>query len=112
MHLEIASTRVLTLCWRRLVRRSEPTVEQRLSGNAKPFDFIGYRELRDVLQNKMSLNEARAAIRQSTRQYAKRQLTWFRREHGVHWLAGFGDDATVQRSAAAYVSALLATRGS
>jgi len=80
--------------------------------NAKPFDFIGYRELRDVLQNKMSLNEARAAIRQSTRQYAKRQLTWFRREHGVHWLAGFGDDATVQRSAAAYVSALLATRGS
>ncbi len=67
--------------------------------NAKPFDFIGYRELREVLRNKISLNEARAAIQQSTRQYAKRQLTWFRREHGVHWLGGFGDDPEIQKAA-------------
>jgi len=33
----------------------------------------------------------RAAIQQATRRYAKRQLTWFRREPGVHWLTGFGD---------------------
>jgi len=79
--------------------------------NAKPFDFIGYRELRDVLQNKMSLNEACAAIQQSTRQYAKRQLTWFRREHGVHWLAGFGDDAKIQQAAAAYLGEVLPARG-
>jgi len=79
--------------------------------NAKPFDFIGYRELRDVLQNKMSLNEARAAIQQSTRQYAKRQLTWFRREHGVQWLAGFGDDAKIQQAAAAYLAEVLPPRG-
>jgi len=69
--------------------------------NAKPFDFIGYRELREVLRNKISLDEARAAIQQSTRQYAKRQLTWFRREHGVHWLAGCGDDPKIQEAAAA-----------
>jgi tRNA dimethylallyltransferase len=77
----------------------------------KPFDFIGYRELRDVLQNKMSLNEARARIQQSTRQYAKRQLTWFRREHGVYWLAGFGDDAKIQQGATAYLVEFLHARG-
>lgn len=79
--------------------------------NAKPFDFIGYRELRDVLQNKMSLNDARAAIQQATRQYAKRQLTWFRREHGVHCLAGFGDEAKIQEAAATHLAKVLPARG-
>ena len=73
-------------------------LEQSFPEDSKPFDFIGYRELRDVLQKKISLDEARAAIQQSTRQYAKRQLTWFRREHGVHWLAGFGDDTNIQQA--------------
>jgi tRNA dimethylallyltransferase len=76
------------------------------SENSKPFDFIGYRELRDVLQNKISLDEASAAIRQATRQYAKRQLTWFRREHGVFWLAGFGDDKQIQQAAAEHLASL------
>jgi tRNA dimethylallyltransferase len=63
---------------------------------AKPFDFIGYRELRDVLQRKISLAEARETIQQATRRYAKRQLTWFRREQGVRWFSGFGDEPAVQ----------------
>jgi len=33
----------------------------------------------------------------ATRQYAKRQITWFRRETGVTWFAGFGDDPDIQR---------------
>jgi tRNA dimethylallyltransferase len=65
--------------------------------DAKPFDFIGYRELRAVLRGEMKLEEARAAIQQGTRRYAKRQITWFRREAGVHWLSGFGDDPEIQR---------------
>jgi len=67
--------------------------------NAKPFDFIGYRELRSVLRGEMQLDQARAAIQQATRRYAKRQLTWFRKESGVQWLAGFGDDPRVQSRA-------------
>jgi len=63
---------------------------------AKPFDFIGYRELRAVLSGALTFDNARAAIQQATRRYAKRQLTWFRREPGVHWLTGFGDDPKVQ----------------
>jgi tRNA dimethylallyltransferase len=70
---------------------------------AKPFDFIGYRELRAVLEGRLTLTEARAAIQQATRRYAKRQLTWFRREPAVHWLAGFGDQSNVQRDALAWL---------
>ena len=67
--------------------------------NAKPFNFIGYRELREVLRGEKKLEEARAAIQQATRQYAKRQLTWFRKDPSIHWLAGFGDDSRVQDEA-------------
>jgi tRNA dimethylallyltransferase len=70
-----------------------------LPEDAKPFDFIGYRELREVLQGTLTMDEARAAIQQATRRYAKRQLTWFRRESAVHWLAGFGDDPLLQQEA-------------
>jgi len=67
--------------------------------NAKPFDFIGYRELRAALQGGSTMDDAIAAIQQSTRRYAKRQLTWFRREPAVHWFAGFGDDTLLQGDA-------------
>jgi tRNA dimethylallyltransferase len=67
--------------------------------NAKPFEFIGYSELRDHLAGKIGLDEAVRRIEQSTRQFAKRQMTWFRREKDVHWLAGFGDDANIQNQA-------------
>jgi tRNA dimethylallyltransferase len=67
--------------------------------NAKAFDFIGYRELRSVLRGEMQLEDARAAIQQATRRYAKRQMTWFRREKGVQWLSGFGDEPGIQSKA-------------
>jgi tRNA dimethylallyltransferase len=74
-------------------------MESGLPKNAKPFDFIGYRELRDVLHGKKKLEAARAAIQLATRHYAKRQLTWFRKDPSVHWLTGFGDDSHVQDQA-------------
>jgi tRNA dimethylallyltransferase len=84
-----------------------------LAENAKPFDFIGYRELRAVLRGETKLEEARAAIQQATRRYAKRQMTWFRRESGVHWLTGFGDEDKVQSEALAWLrgEGLEASRG-
>jgi tRNA dimethylallyltransferase len=74
-------------------------VQSGMPENAKAFDFIGYRELRKVLRGEMKLDEARASIQQATRRYAKRQMTWFRREKGVCWLNGFGDDPRIQREA-------------
>jgi tRNA dimethylallyltransferase len=74
-----------------------------LPEDAKPFDFIGYRELRAVLQGRLSMGDARAAIQQATRRYAKRQLTWFRREPAVRWFTGFGDEAGLQQDALAWL---------
>jgi len=70
-----------------------------LKEDAKPWDFIGYRELRAVLKDEVLLEEARQAIQQATRRYAKRQMTWFRRENGVQWLEGFGDEEPIRRQA-------------
>jgi tRNA dimethylallyltransferase len=63
--------------------------------NSKPFDFIGYRELQAHLEGTVTLGAATKAIAQSTRRYAKRQVTWFRKEPLVHWLSGFGDDPVI-----------------
>ncbi|MGA2419363.1 MAG: tRNA (adenosine(37)-N6)-dimethylallyltransferase MiaA, partial [Candidatus Acidiferrum sp.] len=57
---------------------------------------IGYRELAAVRRGEWSLEQARSAIQQSTRRYAKRQQTWFRREQNVTWFAAFGDDPQLQ----------------
>lgn len=80
------------------MREVQDLLKSGLSENAKPFDFIGYRELRGVLRNEMSLQQARDAIQQATRRYAKRQLTWFRNEAGVQWFSSFGDDQKLQAS--------------
>jgi len=47
---------------------------------------IGYKEFVDALNGKCSIEEATALVQQSSRHYAKRQLTWFRRNKAVHWL--------------------------
>jgi tRNA dimethylallyltransferase len=65
---------------------------------AKPFEFIGYAELRDHLEGRLSLEGAVKQIQQATRRYAKRQITWFRREPGVEWFAGFGDAPEIQQA--------------
>lgn len=76
-----------------------------LPADAKPFDFIGYRELRAYLEGKLTLQAAKDSIALSTRHYAKRQMTWFRKEPGVLWLAGFGDDPSLQEQAFRHLSA-------
>jgi tRNA dimethylallyltransferase len=62
-----------------------------IAPDAKPFQFIGYADLRAHLEGTITLAAAVANIQQSTRRFAKRQLTWFRREPDVHWLNSFGD---------------------
>jgi tRNA dimethylallyltransferase len=78
------------------IREVQALLESGLREDSKPFDFIGYRELRAMLRGEIALEQARSAIQQATRRYAKRQLTWFRKEPGVQWFSGFGDDADVQ----------------
>lgn len=73
----------------------------------KAFDALGYRQAQAVLRGEMSEAEALAATRQGHRNYAKRQLTWFRREPEVHWLPGFGDDPLIVAEASLLVEKAL-----
>jgi tRNA dimethylallyltransferase len=68
-------------------------------GAVKALDSLGYRQALDVLDGSLSEEAAIAAAQQGHRNYAKRQLTWFRREPEVHWFHSFGDEAGVQRMA-------------
>jgi tRNA dimethylallyltransferase len=68
-------------------------------GPAKALDSLGYRQALGVLAGTLSAEAAIEAAQQGHRNYAKRQLTWFRREPEVHWIAGFGDEPEVLRTA-------------
>lgn len=70
-----------------------------IAPTSKPFEFLGYSQLRDVLAGRMMLDEAIRQIQQATRRYAKRQITWFRKEPGVHWIERFGDEPTTAANA-------------
>ena len=70
-----------------------------IAPDSKPFQFIGYSELREHLEGRLPLDAAIAQIQQSTRRFAKRQLTWFRREPHMHWLEAFGDAAETTAAA-------------
>jgi tRNA dimethylallyltransferase len=48
--------------------------------------MLGLREIQQFLAGQLAIGECKAAIAQATRQYAKRQLTWFRREKGYEWI--------------------------
>jgi len=61
-------------------------------GPVKALDSLGYRQAMCVLDGSMSVEDAIKAAQQGHRNYAKRQMTWFRREPEVQWIAGFGDD--------------------
>jgi tRNA dimethylallyltransferase len=68
-------------------------------GPVKALDSLGYRQAASVLSGELSLPHAVAAAQQGHRNYAKRQLTWFRREPGVHWFEAFGDQLETLRTA-------------
>ena len=62
----------------------------------KPLGALGYRQACAAWEGKISREEAVTATQIATRHYAKRQLTWFRREADITWFEGFGDDPQVQ----------------
>jgi tRNA dimethylallyltransferase len=54
--------------------------------HAKPLGAIGYREMVEHLEGRITLGEAARRMARDTRRYAKRQMTWFRREPGLCWI--------------------------
>jgi tRNA dimethylallyltransferase len=66
---------------------------------ARPLGSLGYKQAVQLLRGEVSREGAIRAAQQAHRNYAKRQLTWFRREPEVVWLAGFGEEAGVREKA-------------
>ena len=60
----------------------------------------GYRRVVEYLRGERTLESAIEQTKLDVRHYAKRQMTWFRREPGVEWVEGFGEDARVQEEVA------------
>ena len=69
-----------------------------------PLSSLGYKQVVQFLREELTREQALQAAQQAHRNYAKRQITWFRREPEVQWLRGFGDDAQIQKAAADLVS--------
>lgn len=71
-----------------------------VSPEAWPFGAVGYRQALACARGELTLEQAIADTTQATRNYAKRQLTWFRnQEKATHWLEGFGDEPSIQAAA-------------
>jgi tRNA dimethylallyltransferase len=84
---------------RRLLARGVPPDSSALGAH-------GYRRVVEYLRGERTLESAIAQTKLDVRHYAKRQWTWFRREPGVEWIGGFGDDPQVQARLAARIAEL------
>ncbi len=82
-----------------------------IAPNAKVFDFIGYREMLAVACQELTIEQARATIQQATRNYAKRQMTWFRKDTSTRWFAGPGDDISIRQQITAFLGEQLGHTG-
>jgi tRNA dimethylallyltransferase len=73
--------------------------------SAKPFQSIGYKECLDVIAGRITVIQAIDLVTIATRQYAKRQLTWFRRDPMCFWINEFGDTEAALGQALSHVRA-------
>ena len=74
----------------------------------KPFESHGYKQAMQLIQGELSPRDAVFYAQRNTRHYAKRQITWFRRERELQWLKGFGDEPHIRQAALASVENFLA----
>ncbi len=72
--------------------------------SAYPLGSLGYKQAVQLLHGEIDEETALMLVQQGHRNYAKRQMTWFRREPEVRWISGFGDDPTVQQATYEHVA--------
>ena len=83
-----------------LIEEVRCLLAQGANGGEKPFESLGYKQALLHLRGALTLEQAISSTVIETRQYAKRQLTWFRRDSEIRWLRGFGDQTEVIAAAA------------
>lgn len=89
---------------RGLVEETRRLLDEGVPPTAKSMQSLGYKQAIGLLQGIFTPREAIAECQARTRQYAKRQMTWFRADPDVVWLAGFGQEDRVQKEALALAS--------
>jgi len=83
-------------------------LRDRYGDQCRPLGSLGYAQAMQVLRSEIPLADAISAAQQGHRNYAKRQLTWFRREPDMHWLKGCGGDAEIVTEAGRLVTKWIA----
>ena len=76
---------------------------QKYGESARPLSSIGYKQVVELIAGKLTREEAVRAVQQAHRNYAKRQITWFRREPDVKWILGFGDERSVIEQSISFI---------
>lgn len=69
-----------------LIEETKMLIERGYDWNLTALKAIGYKELRPYLEGESNLAEAITVLKRDSRHYAKRQMTWFRKEKRIHWL--------------------------
>ncbi len=101
---ERIDTRCLRMFEAGLIEEVQGIISMGFPEGSKALESIGYREALLCINGKVSFEEAVKLTQAATRQYVKRQRTWFRREQNVHWLGSFGDQAETIEKAKALVT--------
>ena len=89
-------SRVLKMLDMGLILEIQELLHSGIPEKATSMQAIGYKEFVDALQGRCTMQEATALVQQASRHYAKRQLTWFRRNSAMHWLRRKPDDTTAE----------------
>ena len=77
-----------------LVEEVEKLLDKGYNREMQALKAIGYKEIIAALEGEMSMEEAVTLLKKNTRHFAKRQLTWFRRDPNIHWFAVDSMDET------------------
>jgi tRNA dimethylallyltransferase len=81
-----------------LVEEVRHIVALGFSRECKPFESHGYKQAMQLIEGELSPRDAVFYAQRNTRHYAKRQITWFRRERELQWLKGFGDAPQIREA--------------
>jgi tRNA dimethylallyltransferase len=100
---ELINRRALEMFEAGLVEETR-RLHEKYGDAAGPLASLGYKQAMQSLRGELTRQQALQAAQQAHRNYAKRQMTWFRREPEVHWLCGFGTNAQIQQRATDLVS--------
>jgi tRNA dimethylallyltransferase len=92
------NARVEKMFERGLVKETELLLEAGLERNRTALQALGYRQVVEHLRGERGLSESIALVKLRTRQYAKRQMTWFRRQARVEWFA-LSEDTSPEKTA-------------